>query len=271
MIISTFDKLIEIEALVMGIDVIRPRDFYFPGESHDFWEAVFVTSGNATATADERIYNLTPGMLLFHKPREFHRIWSNGDTAPHLMLLSFKAHGDGMEHFENACFKLPPDKWPKISEIMTYMPLHNERGSLTGRDNLSLNRGAVKLTELLLDLIGMGEYHQTVDNADEIRYANIVSVMKNNLDKMLTVEEIADLCGLGTSNMKRIFAKFSGVGAAKYFLSLKMWKAMEMLDGGMKSGEVAERLGFSEIAYFYTAFKRECGMTPREYIKNKKT
>ena len=67
--------------------------------------------------------------------------------------------------------------------------------------------------------------------------------------------------------MKRIFRCFSDVGVAKFFMSLRMRRAMELLDKGLSASETAEQLDFSEISYFYTVFKRETGMTPTEYRK----
>ena len=46
-------------------------------------------------------------------------------------------------------------------------------------------------------------------------------------------------------------------------------KAIEMFDMGMKPKEVAAALGFCEINYFYTVFKRETGHTPSEYKKSR--
>lgn len=86
---------------------------------------------------------------------------------------------------------------------------------------------------------------------------------------MLSVEELARLCEMSVSNMKRIFACFSDVGVAKFFMSLKMRRAMELLDAGVTAKEVADMLDFEETSYFYTVFKRETGMTPTQYRRRR--
>ncbi|MGN0492964.1 MAG: cupin domain-containing protein, partial [Acutalibacteraceae bacterium] len=81
---KTVNRCIFIKSIITGIDADRDKDFFFAGESHDFWEAVFVSKGEITATADERIYKLSQGMLLFHKPMEFHRLIADGKSSSHL-------------------------------------------------------------------------------------------------------------------------------------------------------------------------------------------
>ena len=59
-------------------------DFYFPGESHGFWEFLYVDKGEVEVTAGDTDYVLNKGDIIFHKPYEFHRLWANGVIAPNL-------------------------------------------------------------------------------------------------------------------------------------------------------------------------------------------
>uniref|UniRef100_A0AAE9TIS7 Helix-turn-helix domain-containing protein n=1 Tax=Paenibacillus polymyxa TaxID=1406 RepID=A0AAE9TIS7_PAEPO len=44
-----------------------------------------------------------------------------------------------------------------------------------------------------------------------------------------------------------------------------MQKAKELLDQGLKVYEVAERVGYTSVNYFYSKFKRYEGRSPSEY------
>ena len=48
------------------------KDYIYNGESHDFWEMVYVDKGEIIATAAEEDIILRQGEALFHKPMEFH-------------------------------------------------------------------------------------------------------------------------------------------------------------------------------------------------------
>ena len=259
------ERTLHVDALYHALDVIRPKDFYFPGESHDFWELVYVRSGRVTATADERVYHLSEGMLLFHKPMEFHRIWSEGDTCPHLMILSFRAGGSDMARLEKGCFVLDPAQRNRFEGITAMFRQARETPSPR-----TVTLTAVLLEGFLLRLTKAEELGHQEASGKDAQYTKIVNVMKENCHKSMSLEELASQCGLSVSNMKRIFARFSDMGVAKYFLSLKMRRAMELLDEDVPASQVAEILDFSEISYFYTVFKRETGLTPTQYRRSGK-
>ena len=111
-------RFIQVDALVMVLDQQKPKGFYFSGESHDFWEAVFVYDGHLTATADERVYQLSTGMLLLHKPMEFHRIWSAEDQESRFVTLSFRAEGMGIRRLEHCCFNLDEEQQKHLREVI---------------------------------------------------------------------------------------------------------------------------------------------------------
>lgn len=265
------ERTLRIDALYMALDVVRAKDFYFPGESHDFWELVYVCQGRVAATADERVYHLSDGMLLFHKPMEFHRIWSEGDTTPHLMILSFCASGPDMERLENSCFILAPAQRKKFENMVASFV--QARAMFDGGDVRQYPRAAsltaVLLEGFLLRLTEEEELRQQEAMGEDAQYTKIVNVMKENCHRSLCLEQLAQLCEMSVSNMKRIFGRFSDVGVAKYFLSLKIRRAKELLEQEIPASQVAEMLDYSEINYFYTVFKRETGMTPTQYKRSR--
>ena len=44
------------------------NDFYYAGESHDFWEFLFVDKGAICVTAGDEHLNLKKDEIVFHKP-----------------------------------------------------------------------------------------------------------------------------------------------------------------------------------------------------------
>ena len=264
-------KPIRVEALVDAYDVIHPEGYYFPGESHDFWEMVFVCDGSAALTADERVYHLGKGSLVFHKPMEFHRVWSEAGSAPHLIILSFKASGEWISRFEDRCFVLDAAQQKHMETLSGLFLETLDLAETTDayQYRMILERAVAQLELFLLQLLEKEEVAPVVPQSADAQYTQIVNVMKQNCHRALTLGELARLCNMTVSNMKRIFHRFSDMGIAKYYLCLRMRRAKELLDEGFSACEVAQKLDFSESSYFYTTFKREVGMTPNQYKRSR--
>ena len=239
---KTVNRCVCIKSIIMGIDADRDKVFFFPGESHSFWEAVFVSEGEITATADERIYKLKQGTLLFHKPMEFHRLIADGEHSSHLKIISFTAEGELMSSFENRCFNLSLSEQDAFSEITDYFikAYLAYSDSPDSFDYIS-NTSVTLLEGFLLRLKEKKEYTPRYISYNEDIYYKIVKTMKNNCDKSLSVNDIAGLLNMSASNVKRVFALYSDI--------------------------VAKKLGFKPN-YFYTVFKREVGTTPNKYAKS---
>ena len=262
------NRCICIKSIITGIDADRDKNFVFNGESHDFWEVVFVSSGEITATADERIYNLKQGMLLFHKPMEFHRLMADGKNPSHLKIISFTAEGELMRHFENRCFNLNISEQDTFSEIADYFRKAYKAFKESSENYGYLaNIAATLLESFLLRLKERNDYTPKHSSYNEEVYYRIVKTMKNNCYRQLTVNDIANLLNMSASNIKRVFTIYSDIGIAKYFLNLRIRRAKELLQEGLSPYEVAEKLGFKPN-YFYTVFKREVGITPNKYAKS---
>ena len=93
---------IEITAFHSLFEHHFPGDWDFEGESHDFWECVYVIKGDIFASGDGKVYNLSEGEIIFHRPMEFHRLWlDNKDGADVLTLwqspsyVNFTMSGSG--------------------------------------------------------------------------------------------------------------------------------------------------------------------------------
>ena len=265
---KTVNRCVCIKSIIMGIDADRDKNFVFSGESHNFWEAVFVSEGEITAIADEQIYKLKQGMLLFHKPMEFHRLIADGKISSHLKIISFTAEGELMRNFENRCFNLSLSEQDAFSEITDYFIKAKFAYSNSPNNFDYISNMAVTLLEgFLLKLKEKkGNTPKHISYNEDIYY-KIVKTMKNNCDKSLSVNDIARLLNMSASNVKRVFALYSDIGIAKYFLNLRIRRSKELLQEGLSPYEVAEKLGFKPN-YFYTVFKREVGITPNKYAKS---
>ena len=68
------ENLLIVNKLVTVLYLKFDKDFKAKGETHDFWEIVYVEHGETVCTAEEKTIVLKQGEMLFHKPNEFHAL-----------------------------------------------------------------------------------------------------------------------------------------------------------------------------------------------------
>ncbi|RTE02874.1 response regulator [Paenibacillus whitsoniae] len=95
--------------------------------------------------------------------------------------------------------------------------------------------------------------------------AQAIQFMKENLDKNVTVNDLAKHVYLSASYFANLFKKVTGTTLIHYMTGLRIDKAKEMLLGDKQVQEVATALGYEDRSYFTDVFKKHTGMTPSEF------
>ena len=73
-------NVINITKVVTLFSLDIDKDYFFPGEKHDFWEIVYAEQGSSKIYAGAETMLLNQGCCVFHKPNEFHSVCGNGET-----------------------------------------------------------------------------------------------------------------------------------------------------------------------------------------------
>lgn len=97
---------------------------------------------------------------------------------------------------------------------------------------------------------------------------DIQNYIKANINKHLSLNEVAALFNFNPSYLSRLFSQYTGEGFVEYITRERIVTAKEMLATGQgKVYEVAAKLGFENAFYFSKVFKKVEGISPREYIQ----
>ena len=87
-------------------------------------------------------------------------------------------------------------------------------------------------------------------------------------DPDISVSSVARSLGVSDGHLSHVFKKETSYTLSAYLTNYRMHKATELLrDCRVKVYEVAESVGYRDIAYFSSAFKKSVGMSPSEYQK----
>ena len=121
------------------------------------------------------------------------------------------------------------------------------------------------ITNILSDLL-YSEKTQQVSGKTQIGISEAISHINKYFYKSITLQELADIAALSPYYFSRIFVRETGMTPHKYLISTRMANAKFLLKTSqMSAKEIAIRSGFSDESGFCTAFKKQEGMTPKEY------
>ena len=95
-----------------------------------------------------------------------------------------------------------------------------------------------------------------------------VRLMLDNIEIPFSNVEIAARIGTSVRNLERMFKRNLQVSPARYYLSLRLEKARELLiHTNLSTLEIALQCGFSSSSYFARCFQREFGKRPSDVRK----
>ena len=260
-------------------------DFSFAGESHNFWEFVFVDKGEIDIYMESIHARLKKGEVAFHKPNEFHRLQATGSSAPNLVVISFECNDAVMQFFEGKILSLDETEKILLGEIVKEAKsLFNCRLDDPYLTEMTKYKqppfGAeqfirIHLEHFLLHLLRRRQDSPSstpkviASKGNSEVFNRVLAYMEKNLCLQLTIEQICRDNMIGRSQLQKIFQQKTGLGVIEYFSNMKIDAAKQMMRTDlMNFTQISEKLGYSSIHYFSRQFKKITGMTPSEYVSS---
>lgn len=119
------------------------------------------------------------------------------------------------------------------------------------------------LSELSRD-VGLGS------NDKDNRIIESAEYMRQNFwDPELSIEKLAQKACVCSAYFRREFKRLFGTSPKNYLDTLRIQYARSLLETDyFTQKEIAARCGYSDVAYFRTAFKRKVGKGIREYLSS---
>lgn len=128
-----------------------------------------------------------------------------------------------------------------------------------------------ELTENILTVIkqcipDMGK--EKIDNKEQL-FHSICSYMKGHMDEVMTLGSICKQFGVSQTSLSRMFRTYEETSFSNYLTSIRMKKAMQMMDQDPEAyiKDIAERVGYTDQFYFSRIFRSVTGVCPKEYLE----
>ena len=103
-------------------------------------------------------------------------------------------------------------------------------------------------------------------------YADILNYLCSNYTQNLTLADIAEHLHYSQSYIRQLFRRKSSHGIMHYITQLRIKRAKELLSNtSMRVFEIAFQVGYNDPNYFTNLFRKQTGMSPKEYRKSHTT
>lgn len=257
------------------------KNFVFDGETHDFWEMVYIDKGRVQVRRDEEERILSQGEIIFHKPNEFHSIKAY-HSEPNFFVLSFVCSSPLMSCFEKYHTLLNKTMLGFISSIIqeaesTYEIPKNDPHlkKLVKKPTAPIGgEQLIKtyLEQFLILLVRNIEKTETtsVFPSKESMETQLVSsaktLLKEKAEENFRVNDLCSSLGYSKSYLSKLFHEQTGETIASYAIKQKIKRAKQLIrEGNYNFAQISDKLSFDNPQYFSRVFRRITGMTPTEF------
>ncbi len=286
-----FDHIFSVDKIITIFRVNFASDFAHEGESHDFWEMVYIDSGEMICTADTRRFTLKAGEVTFHKPNEYHALSGNGNSNPIVSIISFECSSREMEYFNGKIVCLNNEEKTFFHALMTEgllafemeVPNNPLVQRLNKRHDAPLGSSQALKNLLEVFLIRLRRNKEIVSKNSRYNYKiggvevsrevkELLDILNEHLHDRLTIHEIAAKAHKSVSTVNNIFSTYQKGGIIRHFNYLKIEEAKRLIqESDYNFTQIAETLAFDTPQYFSKCFRSFTGMSPLEYKRSIKS
>ncbi len=243
--------------------------------SHQGMEFIAVLKGTQQYLVEDQLYTLHGGDVFMTFPNENH---GNGNLPQEVAeIVWFQLDCSDSHNFLGLT---SPYSDYLFQQIVNYQ----KRITHTSQKDLNKLRKAFQLLScdnllnhlrgyhLFLDFVihNLCQEEDTWKDIDSIDQSHVISAAVDyihaHLTENLSIENIAEYCGLSSSKINACFKEQIGLTPHVYILNCKIEVAKKLLKNPDNTvTDVAFHLNFSSSEYFSSVFKKYTGCTPTEY------
>lgn len=239
---------------------------------HDDFILIYCAEGKGELTIEEKKKAIKAGDLFVLPPNTPHTY--RADKA--FPWTVYWCHFQG----KNAC-----DFFEYIYKDYTFPMLHY----MTDIDLIQSFRAlvdSVKNSSLLAELIHTSNLFRHIltkiaqlsrhkdlseggSTSNKVPISKIQRFMRSNIDKQLSLSELASLSHCSKFHFARQYLAATGKPPLKQFIEIKIEHASFLLEQtSLSISEIASQIGYDDALYFSRVFRRVRGISPSEYRKS---
>ena len=109
------------------------------------------------------------------------------------------------------------------------------------------------------------QLQKTRENTSHSAVQVVRSFLEQHYMEEFSLNELAEKVGLNATYLSILFRDEVGQSYIRYLTRLRLDKARQLLEQGLKITDVCKQVGYNNYRYFCDLFRKQIGMTPGDY------
>ncbi len=267
--------------LSKDFEIFYYNDSHFSGvkdHTHDYFEFYLFVEGDVSMSIEEKAYHLKPGDMILIPPGIRHHAFNEKDDLPYqrfvfwlsqdycrrLMQISedyvyLLKHAIGKNkyifHFDIIGFNAIQAKIFQLLE-----EIHADRFGKSAKIELCVNDLTLHLNRSVYEM-----EHPEIRKGTNTLYDNLIQYIEDHLDEDLSLDELSKIFYLNKYHISHIFKENFGISVHQYITKKRLSMCRDAILSNDNITKVYQTFGFKDYTSFFRAFKKELGISPKEY------
>lgn len=226
---------------------------------HDHIELLYFIDGKGTAFLEDRQYSIQPDSLIAVGTQTIHSITGESEMPYYIIFIHqgfFLQNELDPEtlHFPEYTIgdKMLRDIFEELYEASKQETFRQAR----------ITNATLKLVLYLCDNYTAQKDENKKQSRTFGRAKEVITFLKKNFDKPLTLDEIAKEMSINKYQLSRDFKQCTNVSIFDFLNSHRCNEAKKLLKSGHTVSEAASACGFENLSYFSRTYKKYIGVMP---------